>query len=347
MGTVGDTQRMSVARRWGAAALALATAAAVTTIVTAAPAAHAGPVCSSPPCPIELSFYKPASSTYSSQDQTLCDVNAAGVCINIDLKGWLYLPGGKSVSASGSGLPLVVFIHGSSTGFVSHMTEMARYFTAHGFAFFVLHRRGHGDSTGTNLDSPPCPGCTNLAKHLLELGYLSAQRFEVKKSISYLRTLKTGTGAALVNPSQVAFLGHSYGGIISLYANETDIGQKTAIDIAGASESWGAYDAEDGSNTPDSSISILQLEAVVSQHITPMMFLQPLNDCSTRPTVVLSKVIGDQNRRYDATLFPNVPVSPTTTTPCEDAHIGFVTLHAQVYSWGPVVNEWLHRQGVG
>ena len=114
-------------------------------------------------------------------------------------------------------------------------------------------------------------------------------------------------------------------------------------DIAGASESWVAYDKEDGTKLNDSSLTIGILKAVVSAHVKPIMFLQPTNDCSTRPTVVLSKVIGDQNRRYDATLFPNVPNSAT----CEDAHVGFVNQHAQVYEWAPSVQVWLHREGVG
>lgn len=330
-----------VIRRVAVAAL-VAVAAGGIAVLSSTPAAHAGPICSSPPCPIELSYFKPPKSTYSSFNRTLCNLNNAGHCILIDLKGWLYLPGGKSIAASTAGLPLLVFIHGSSTGTVTHPTEMARYFTGQGYAFFALHRRGHGDSTGRNLDFPTCSGCTPTQAHLKELGYQQDQTFEVRHAIKHLLTLKNSPAAKLVDPAQIAFMGHSYGGDITLFSDELDLGQKTAVSIAAGSESWAAYDNEDGTIN-DASPSITKLKNAVAAHTEPLMFLEPTNDCSTRPLVVLSKVVGDQGKPYEATLFGRVPNVST----CEDAHVGFVTRHSEVFSWGPSVRAWLHRQGVG
>lgn len=311
-------------------------------VLASAPAAQAGPICGSPPCAIELSYFKPPASQYSSYSKTLCTLDTGGHCIDIDLKGWLYLPGGRSIAASEAGLPLLVFIHGSSHGPVNPATEMARYFTGHGYAFFVLHRRGHGDSTGTNLDFPTCTGCTPTQAHLQELGYQQKQTFEVKQAIKDMLTLKNSAAAKLIDPAQVAFMGHSYGGDITLFSDELDLGQQTAVSIAAASESWNAYDNEDGSIN-DSSLSITTLKNAVAGHLQPLMFLEPTNDCSTRPLVVLSNVIGDQNEPYEATLFGRVP----NVTACQDAHVGFVTQHSEVYIWGPSVKAWLQREGVG
>lgn len=144
----------NVIRRTAAAAL-LVMAACVGAVLTSAPAAQAGPICASPPCEIELSYFKPPPSQYSSYNRTLCTLDSHNNCIDIDLKGWLYLPGGKSIAASKAGLPLLVFVHGPSSGPLIHPIEMARYFTGQGYAFFFLHRRGHGDSTGTNQPRLP------------------------------------------------------------------------------------------------------------------------------------------------------------------------------------------------
>ena len=331
----------SVIRRVLVAAF-VAVAASAVAVVSSETAAHAGPTCSSPPCAIELSYFKPPKSTYSSFDKSLCKLDHAGHCTLIDLKGWLYLPGGKSIAASKAGLPLLVFIHGSSTGPVPRATEMARYFTGQGYAFFVLHRRGHGDSTGRNLDFPTCSGCTPTQAHLKELGFQQDQTFEVRRAIKHLLTLKNGSAAKLVDPAEVAFMGHSYGGDITLFSDELDLGQKTAVEIAAASESWKAYDNEDGTIN-DASPSITKFKNTVAAHTKPLMFLEPTNDCSTRPLVILSKVVGDQGRPYEATLFGPVP----NISACQDAHVGFVTLHSEVFKWGPSVKAWLHRQRVG
>ena len=323
-------------------AAAVAVAAGAVAVVSTSTAAHAGPICGSPPCAIELSYFKPAKSTYSSFDKSLCKLDNAGHCTLIDLKGWLYLPGGKSIAASKAGLPLLVFVHGSSTGAVPRGTEMARYFTGQGYAFFVLHRRGHGDSTGRNLDFPTCTGCTPTQAHLKELGFQQDQTFEVHQAIRHLLTVKNGSAKKLVDPDQVAFMGHSYGGDITLFSDELNLGQRTAVSIAAASESWQAYDNEDGTIN-DAGPSITKFKNAVAAHKKPLMFLEPSNDCSTRPLVVLSKVIGDQARPYEATLFGPVP----NISACQDAHVGFVSDHSQVFKWGPSVQAWLHREGVG
>lgn len=195
----------------------------------------------------------------------------------------------------------------------------------------------------TNLDFPTCRGCTTTQADLKELGFQANQVFEVRKAISHMLTLNNSTAAKLIDPAQVAFMGHSYGGDISLYADGVDLGQKTAISIAAASESWSQYDKEDGTTLDDASPSISNLESAVAAHIKPLMFLEPTNDCSTRPLVVLSDVVGDQNKPYEATLFGKVP----NVTTCQQAHVGFVTQHSEVYIWGPSVKAWLQREGVG
>jgi hypothetical protein len=95
-------------------------------------------------------------------------------------------------------------------------------------------------------------------------------------------------------------MGHSFGGMVTLFNNNVLTNHRAAVDIAGASESWDYFDRDDGNNTPDESASIDKLRAAVRGANKPIFFFEPKNDVSLRPTVVLSKVAGDHSERYQA-----------------------------------------------
>lgn len=238
---------------------------------------------------------------------------------------------------------------------------MASYFTGHGFAFFVPHRRGQGLSTGTyfadfldlfcgRTDQNPFGTCGRVGNNAALLTYLQDQTFEVAQAISYVSSLKNSAGHRIVNPNKIAIMGHSFGGIVTLFNNRLLTSHQAAIDIAGASESWEFYDGDDetdGDNTPDNSASIRILMDAVRDANRPIFFFEPKNDVSIRPTVVLSKVAGDHNERYQAAIYGPVPpdlgersIDPTR------AHGKFVTDHDEVHKWGPAVVEFLARFGV-
>jgi hypothetical protein len=137
-------------------------------------------------------------------------------------------------------------------------------------------------------------------------------------------------------------MGHSFGGMVTLFNNNILTNHKLAIDIAGASESWDFFDTEDGTNTPDNSNSIRILKDAVRGANKPIFFLEPKNDVSIRPTVIFSKVAGDHEERYQATIYGPVPDVSST----EEAHSKFVTDHDQVLKWGPAALEFMSRFGV-
>lgn len=119
------------------------------------------------------------------------------------------------------------------------------------------------------------------------------------------------------------------------------------MDIAGASESWDYFDADDGNNTPDESASIETLKAAVRGANKPIFFFEPKNDVSLRPTVVLSKVAGDHSERYQAAIYGPVPPDPgERSIDPTHAHGKFVTDPDQIQKWGPAVVEFLSRFGV-
>ena len=268
----------------------------------------------------------------------------------IKLKGYLYLPGGKSISDSLDELPAIIYNHGSGSTnhgqIVNHACEMAEYFTSRGFAFFIPHRRGHGDSTGMYVGDfvdIMAANQSSAAKHAWTLLYLQDQTYEVSRAIDFLSTLKNSAKKPVIDMNKVAIMGHSYGGMVTLFNNNLLTTHKAAVDIAGASESWDAYDNEDGS-LDNSSASIDVLKAAVRGANKPIFFFEPKNDVSTRPTIVLSKVAGDADERYQAAIYGPVPLDPGETT--TDAHSKFVTEQDQVEKWGPAVIEFLARHGV-
>lgn len=343
------TKRRRIIRQIVSPVIALITLAGV--LVAAAPSVPATTCGGSALCPIELTFYAPPD-TLTPTDRSLCDFpnGPSGKC-HVRLRGTLYLPGNKLIGGSAKNNPLVVFVHGSTINNTAPTaTSMATFFTNHEYAFFAVHRRGHGDSTGRNLDGVNPPGCGTRAQcDIDQINNLCKQVFEVSKAIIYLKGLKNGAGNPIIDKTKIAILGHSLGGIVSLCANTHDHGQRTIIDIAAASESWNYFDGEDGV-IDGHSPSITLLNNLVAQHVTPPMFLQPVNDCSTVPTDQFSQTVADQDEVYEATLFPAVTVNLTRYGPpepdCEKAHPEFVFAQFEVNQWGPSADAWLDRMFV-
>jgi predicted dienelactone hydrolase len=223
---------------------------------------------------------------------------------------------------------------------------MAHYFTKRGFAFFIPHRRGHGDSTGVyyadfvdsvaGKDSP-------AGKHAMLLAYLQDQTYEVSQAIEYLTGLKNSAKKLVIDSNKIAIVGHSFGGMVTLFSNNILTAHNAAVDIAGASESWDAFDNDDGA-LDDCSTTLDWLKNAVRGANKPIFFLEPKNDASIRPTVVLSKVAGDANERYQAAIYGPVPLDPDEDS--KDAHRKFVTQQDQIEKWGPAVIEFLARYGV-
>src|SRR6185295_17355060 len=106
---------------------------------------------------------------------------------------------------------------------------------------------------------PPWGTCGRAVYHSLVLAYLQDQTFEVAQAIAYLSAMKNAFGVQIINPGRIAIMGHSYGGMVTVFNNRFLNTHSVAVDIAGASESWESFDGDDGASTPDSSASITML----------------------------------------------------------------------------------------
>lgn len=235
---------------------------------------------------------------------------------------------------------------------------MATYFTDRGFAFFVPHRRGHELSTGVlwsdYLDQvcqrtaqEPFGTCGRVNNNEKLLDYLADQTFEVARAMEFLLWIKNAAGDRVVNPNKVALMGHSFGGMVTIFNNAVMTDHRAAVNIAGASESWDYFDEDDGVNTPDNSQSIRILKSAVRSANKPIFSFEPKNDVSLRPIAVFADVAIADFQRHQATIYAPVPPDPgEDRIDSETAHGRFVLYASQIEKWGPAVLEFLSRFGV-
>lgn len=238
----------------------------------------------------------------------------SGQC-NVELTGYIYLP---SLTAPPGGFPAIIFNHGSNNApphTAARACGIVKYFLARNYVVFTPVRRGYSPSTGTYFNELPDP-----------LAALKAEKNDVKAAYDHL-----AGAAGFINPNKIAIMGHSLGGIVTIFANEMDFGQRVAIPIAAGSESWdGSQELKDA----------LIASVPNAKHHT--YFFEPLNDVSTAPTIELSHIAGINGQQYQSAIFP--PVSYATTG--EEAHACFVLDTKQVKKWGKTVIDFLDRYGV-
>lgn len=239
----------------------------------------------------------------------------SGQC-NVQLMSYLYLP---SLTPPSGGFPAIIYNHGSNNDDPQHTAArncaVVKYFLSKNYIVLAPVRRGYSPSTGTYFNELPDP-----------IAALKAEKFDVKAAFDYLSGI-----APLVNTGKIAIMGHSLGGVATIFANEMDFGQRVAIPIAAGSESWVGSPA-------------LKDELIASvpnaKHFT--YFFEPLNDVSTAPTIELSHIAGINGQQYQSAIFP--PVSYATTG--EEAHVCFVQDTKQVKKWGKTVIDFLARYGI-
>jgi dienelactone hydrolase len=283
-------------------------------------------------CKVEgklVSYSKPTQ--LPQKFDTRCD-NANGKCKKLDLKGWLYTPKGAGKH------PVLVYNHGSGEP-VHKGCEIAEFFTDLGYVVFMPQRRGHGESTGIYLSEYVQDHCSKKGQGgFCKMEYLHEQVGDVKAAVEYVKKLPK------VDPKQVALMGHSFGGIVTTFANAKDFGQQVAIDFAGASQSW--------EGNPDAR---KEMKEAVKNAVAPLFFFEPLNDKSIEPTIELAKVAGASCRQFQSALFPAVDVDKDgSLTHADysnkvDADGDTVrdTAHGkstkQTHVWGPAVHEFMQR----
>jgi hypothetical protein len=260
---------------------------------------------------------------------------------DIILRGDLWVP--KPIRSKG--YPAIIYSHGSvscpdgdtsCTHAPAVPCSIVSYFVAKNYAVFTPRRRGYGDSTGTYgsdwVDFECGTSCGPL-RPLLGTLELESEAADVVAAFHFLQSFATTSN---VNASKVALMGHSLGGIVSIFTNEQDLGHLGTISIAGGSESWCANDVLAGA-----------LTGAVDSAKTPTYFFEPKNDVDLSPTIELAHEAGTQLERYDSAVFGPVRDKAGDPLTCgKQAHVCFTKDANEVKRWGPSVLEFLQRYGV-
>jgi dienelactone hydrolase len=262
----------------------------------------------------EVSYDKPTFISASSTD-TRCDF-AVGMCTKIELKGYLYTPTAAFTGAR----PLVVFHHGNTDN-PGEQCGVAEWFVGKGYVVFVPHRRGAGMSTGTRISVMQQNTSVDF------LAYTHEHALDVISSVKYARALLRTDGTPWVDQSRVATIGHSMGAEVVMFANETDMAQRAVIAISPGPAAWSVTEVQN------------DLISAIQNAVRPVFVLQPLDDITTQPTIVLQEKAGEAFMVHQSALFPKV-CTPSSAPGCS-AHNTFPS--AKVDSWGPTAIEFIER----
>lgn len=242
----------------------------------------------------------------------------AGVC-QIRLLGRKYLPKTRMPK---NGYPAIILNHGSAADephFPGYYCGVIKFFVEKGYVVFLPYREGNSIFPDGTVRSSGI--YDNDPTHLRFNGVI-----DVITAATYL------ISNAPVNPNKVAYIGHSYGGITSIFANAIPGLHQAAISISGDSESWQNDALRD------------LLYGAIDNATSPLFFLQPKNDVDISPTAEFFRRAAayPNNTRSQGAIFSPVSYAPNA----ECAHICFVYDDKIIKSWGNTVIDFLKRNGV-
>lgn len=227
------------------------------------------------------------------------------------LHGFLWKPQGAGP------FPAIVWNHGSEKKPGSH-PELASFYTAHSYVFFVPHRRGQGRSPGDYIQdmiAQAPPG--ERGRRMVEL-----QDAEVEDVISAVNYLKS---QPFIDSARIVISGCSYGGIQTLLAGERDLGVKALVPFAPGAMSW-------EQNVPLQD----RLIHAIDQAKAPVFLIQAQNDYDLSPSRVLSKEAAKKHKDFQSKVYAAFGSSP------QEGHWAFCSTATDV--WGADVLAFLEAQ---
>jgi carboxymethylenebutenolidase len=213
---------------------------------------------------------------------------------SLTLGGFLWKPSGPGP------FPMVVYNHGSEQQ-PGSKPAVGQFFSSRGYVLFVPHRRGQGLSQAAG---PWIQDVINAAppnqQAQVRVDQLLLQVDDVAAAVAYMKL------QAFVDTAKMAVAGCSYGGIETVFTAERSLGLRSAVDFAGAAQTWAT----------DPPLQA-RMTTSVDNATVPIFFLQAANDYNTQPTQVLSAEMQSVNKPHQAKIYP-----PYGTTP-DDGHAGF------------------------
>ena len=231
-----------------------------------------------------------------------------------ELAGYLFTPPGPGPH------PCVVTNHGSAihqgTADVCR-PGTAALLTGWGYAAFLPHRRGYGNSPGAAWRSE-----VTAAFGTEEYDGQLARRLEAE-SADVVAALAWVERQPEVAPGRIAVLGSSFGGTVSLLAGARCDRFRCVVDFAGAAMNW--------ERTPRLRET---MRAAARGLRMPVFLISAENDYSTAPTRELAAELARLGRPHEARVFPAFGLTPDE---------GHQLARDGALVWGDAVRAFLDR----
>ena len=233
----------------------------------------------------------------------------------VTLQGWIYQPAGPGP------FPAVLYNHGSEKT-PGWFPPLGKFWTDHGYVFFVPHRSGHGRSPGAYIVDEQqkfqkeANDAARSRVHTIALH--ERANLDVAAALAWLRE------QPFVAREQCVVAGISYGGIQTLLAAEKGLGARAFIAFSPAAMSWAG-------NPPLRE----RLLVAVQKSSAPIFLLQAANDYNLGPLELLGDALKQKGGRNRAKLYP---VFGNKDDP-RDGHGGFAVRGSEV--WGADVLEFV------
>ena len=184
--------------------------------------------------------------------------------------------------------------------------ELAAFYTANGFAFFIPHRRGQGQSSAAGpyiVDRQP----SRLA--MVATGASAGRKvIALHEEANHDMTMRPGSMS-----------GVSFGGIQTLLAGEKGLGVRAFAAFAPGAMSWRWVTGLDA-----------RLEAAVQHAQAPVLIVQAHNDYNLGPSQTLGPLLEKAGKG-------RAVVFPAFGTTEQDGHGGFACRAEATGVWGATV----------
>lgn len=224
------------------------------------------------------------------------------------LRGFIYKPPGPGP------FPAVLYNHGSEH-IPGWFPTLGKFWTEHGFVFFVPHRRGHGKSSGEWIvdlqqkfrEQEKNPEVAR--KHDIELH--ERANADVMSAVAWLGR------QPYVKPDAIVVSGISYGGIQTVLASEKESPVKAFVPFSPAAMSWAG-----------NPLLRQRLLEALKKAKAPVFLLQAKNDYNLGPTELLG---GELKRKGEPNLGKLYPAFGNPDDP-RDGHGGFAVRGSAI--WG-------------
>lgn len=249
---------------------------------------------------------------------------------SVTLRGLLWRPNGHGP------FPAILLNHGSGRTreelarlgpFEGQADTLGPVFARHGYVFLFLFRQGVGLSTaqGANaidLMTGELAAHGQDARNTLQLQLLEGRELsDARAGLAFLRKLPD------VDPHNVAVVGHSFGGSLTVLMAEREPDLRAVVVFSAAGYSW------------DRSPELRQRLLAALAHVqAPMFFIHAANDYSTASGKALDARLQELGKAHRVKIYP--PIGRTA----DDGHI---FLFLGVNRWEPelfaFLDEYMRR----